>query len=157
VTWATLGAIPGGQLRPLTLGTGRFWSDCWGAARRELHEVELGFSRQLWWKRKPRKEAEEAADKKFYALVRAVAKVAEKHVGSDLTKREKAAEVREEVGPMVEQMPGIDVVALYEELLRRVLWQSRLTAEWLTNEMQRAAIARAVQDEEDIELLLMSM
>ena len=132
---------------------GLAWGDAWGAAQRTIHEVEIGFSRKLWWQRKPRKEREEDADEKLHAVVRAVSKVAQKHVGKELPKKERVAEIR----AAVPELPGLDVVAIYDELLRRVLEQARLSEQRMTWEMQRAAIARAVQEEEDIELLLMSI
>jgi hypothetical protein len=78
----------------------------------QLHEVD--FESPLWWKRRPKRIAEDEARavlKKAATVIRAVAK---DHAEQGLPQAQRRGQARQIIAPLIEQMPGFDWRPMYE-------------------------------------------
>lgn len=113
----------------------------------------------LWWQRKPKALDEQEAEQRVERVVRVVERIARAQVQQPkpAPAKERKAEVRDAIAPLVEQMPGFDWMAVYRAILIEL---ERRKQEEQAKELAAAEIARIraiEQDDEDVLLLLMSV
>lgn len=136
-----------------------------GPAAEEGHGfVMVDFEPRLWWQRKPKALDEKEAAEKIAAVARQIERVAVKQVKAGrvvqpvVTKPAKS-EIRQAIAPQVEQMPGFDWVALYRNILDRLIAQeAQRQAEAQAAQIAQQEIERIrlmEQDEDDVLVLLM--
>lgn len=113
--------------------------------------VMTGRPSKLWWTRKPKALDEEEADQKVERVVRVIERVARSQVSRNVTQPNKVAraEVRQQIEPLVQEMPGLDWGTVYRSLLIQAAAQRQAI---LAEEAQR--LQRQADDEDDLIVLL---
>lgn len=114
--------------------------------------VMTGRPSKLWWTRKPKALDDEEADQKVERVVRVIERVARSQVSRNVTQPNKVAraEVRQQIEPLVQEMPGFDWGTVYRSLLIQAAAQRQAI---LAEEAQR--LQRQADDEDDLIVLLM--
>jgi hypothetical protein len=113
---------------------------------------------RLWWQRKPKALGEQEAEERIERVVRVVERIARTQVQAvqAAPAKERKAEVRDAIAPLVEQMPGFDWMAVYRAILIELERKRQDEAQRVA--MQEIARIQAIeQDDEDVLLLLMSV
>lgn len=110
--------------------------------------VMTGRPSKLWWTRKPKALDEEEADRKVKRVVRVIERIAREQVERNVTQPNKQAraEVREQIEPLVQQMPGFDWGTVYRALLIQAAQQRHAI---------EAEQARLIAEEDELILLLL--
>jgi len=110
--------------------------------------VMTGRPSKLWWTRKPKALDDEEADRKVKRVVRVIERIAREQADRNVTQPNKVAraEVREQIEPLVQEMPGFDWGTVYRALLIQAAQQRQAIL---------AEQARINAEDDEILLLLM--
>lgn len=122
---------------------------------KRYHEIEfVDFEPKLWWLRKPKALPEEVAQEKVQAVARTIQRVVRKKV--DAQQEPSKKEVKQAIAGLVQDMPGFDWVALYQQIVLQINLQRLQDEELARQEQGRLARIRFEQDDEDALILLMA-
>jgi hypothetical protein len=115
--------------------------------------VMTGRPSRLWWTRKPKALDDEEADQKVEQVVKVIERVAQAQVSRNVTQpnRVARAEVREQIEPLVQEMPGFDWGTVYRTLLIQAAAQRQM----ILAEQEAQRLQRQAEDEDDLIVLLM--
>lgn len=115
--------------------------------------VMMGRPSRLWWARKPKVMDDEEADQKVERVVKVIERAAQAQVSRNVTQPNKVAraEVRQQIEPLVQEMPGFDWGTVYRTLLIQAAAQRQM----LLAEQEAQRLQRQAEDEDDLIVLLM--
>jgi hypothetical protein len=112
--------------------------------------VLVDFESSMWWKRKPKAVPKVVAEKRLARVVKALDAVAAEQI--EAGEPVKRSEVRQQIAPLLAEMPGFDWRPLYAAILQ--YRQAEAAGQEAAREIDR--IRRLEQDEDDVLALLLS-
>lgn len=122
---------------------------------KRYHEIEIvDFEPKLWWLRKPKALPEEEAKEKIGKVARTIERVVRERMEAQQEPSKK--EVKQAVASLVQEMPGFDWLALYQQILIQINLNRLGDKQRVRQEMERQARIEFEQDEEDALILLMA-
>lgn len=122
---------------------------------KRYHEIEIvDFEPKLWWLRKPKALPEEEAKQKIGKVARTIERVVREKV--EAQQEPSKREVKQAVASLVQEMPGFDWLALYQQILIQINLNRLDDEQRARQAMGRQARIEFEQDEEDALILLMA-